>query len=272
MMFRLGCNVLILNTDEHCWEDLTRVPLEKPVINIWWQNNATGRLMLMFAYLMTRNDQWEDAKIRLLAKESRENGQETKAELKRMLEEFRINAEPETVPDFDAQTVAEKSKGAAVMFYPFRIRQHRLTDLNGLSPERILKNVPIAVLTMAAEDIDLSAEPEEGAAGDLAQAVDTLTAARKKEKVAQKEFEEAEKKLAALKEGRSKMENHNPSPEDQDKVSKLDQDISKAESEVEKAQKRAGKAAGNAALAFEDAVKLGYNEKEKTEAGSHNSE
>ena len=260
MMFRMGCNILILNTEDQKWEALTTSFPEKPEIDIWWQNNATGRLMLMFAYLMTRNENWEDAKIRLLARESKNNPEETKADLKKMLDEFRISAVPETVPNFNADTVADTSKDATVLFYPFRIQQYRLTDVNGMSLERILKNIPISVFTMAAEDIDLSAGPEEGVAGDLAQATDALNIARKKERAAKKEFEDAQKKLVSLESIRSDTHKEQPSHKDGTEDPKLDNDILKAKETVEKAHKKAAKAAGMTKLALEEAVKLGYEE------------
>ena len=252
LMFRMGCNVLILNTDEQKWQNIPTDRADK-FIDIWWQDNATGRLMLIFAYLMTRNDLWEDAVIRLFAEaDEKENGV-TLTRLKDMLAEYRITAKPATVEKFDDETVAAHSAEAAVMFYPFRIRQYRLTDVKGLSLERIMKKVPVAVLTMAAEDIDLSAEPEEGAAGDLAAATDHLAMAEKKEKAAKKEFEAAREKLVSLQQDR--VSNENP-----------DSDVTEAEEALQKAEKKAAEAAAHMQQALTEAEKLGYKAPEEEEA------
>ncbi|MCP4626134.1 MAG: hypothetical protein GY850_21875 [bacterium] len=64
------------------------------VIDIWWWDDATSRMMLLMAYLMTRSDFWRDARIRLLAAGSNPAGDRTIDNLHQMLEEVRIEAEP----------------------------------------------------------------------------------------------------------------------------------------------------------------------------------
>ena len=61
-------------------------------IDVWWRNDATSRLMLLLAYLMTRSEQWESAKIHVLAA-GLENGEKnTPDDLQKILQEVRIEA------------------------------------------------------------------------------------------------------------------------------------------------------------------------------------
>ena len=65
---RFGCNLVVLSAHD---KDLDNVKETKPgdrVIDVWHRDNATGRLMLLLAYLMTRTETWEDARIRLFAR------------------------------------------------------------------------------------------------------------------------------------------------------------------------------------------------------------
>jgi len=268
MLFRLGGNILIVHTDDQKWESITAAALEKPRIDVWWQDNATGRLMLIFAYLLTRNQHWEEAEIRLLASAPEEASKENKASLQQMLDDFRIGAVPEIVLDMSFETVVETSKDAAVMFYPFQIHDNVLTDVNGLSLERILKNVPLIALVMAAEDIDLAAEPEEGAAGDLAQAVDAVLAARKKEKAFKKKSAEAHKNLETLLEKRSKLLQQGETVEEKDSLHKLEKEILRAEEAGEKAVKKEAKISAQIEIALAEAMKLGYENPASSEADS----
>ncbi len=71
MAFRLGCNLLVLDAHEAEWDDLEKVPSAERIIDVWWSDNRSSELMLILAYLMTRSEEWEDAKIRVLARRHR---------------------------------------------------------------------------------------------------------------------------------------------------------------------------------------------------------
>jgi len=61
------CNLVILDAKPDKWSALTEADKKDLIIDVWWRNDATGRLMLLMAYLMTRSELWGGAKIRLLA-------------------------------------------------------------------------------------------------------------------------------------------------------------------------------------------------------------
>ncbi|UCF83216.1 MAG: hypothetical protein JSV50_18890 [Desulfobacteraceae bacterium] len=58
-VFRYGCNISVLDAKEEKWDALENVSPEERRIDVWWWNDPTSRLMLLLAYLMTRNDAWE---------------------------------------------------------------------------------------------------------------------------------------------------------------------------------------------------------------------
>ena len=57
--FALGCNMLMLDANEDEWKAVPNATTTTPaIIDVWWRDNRTGRLMLVLAYLLTRNDVW----------------------------------------------------------------------------------------------------------------------------------------------------------------------------------------------------------------------
>jgi hypothetical protein len=147
--------------------------------------------MLLLAYLMTRNDEWAEARIRVLTIGHEEKSGERMKNLRKTIEEARIEAEPVELANVSATTVTAESSDAAMVFFPFRLRADQLLDPLGNPLEELLSSLPIVALVLAAEDIDLDAEPEEGIAGEMAIALDALTDAEKRAQLAENEAVEA---------------------------------------------------------------------------------
>jgi amino acid transporter len=209
--FRLGCNVIVLDAKEETWAALAEVPPEKRRIDVWWWRDRTSRLMLLLAYLMTRSEEWSGARIRVLAVESKKEEGEaeddyeaTVEDLRKTLEEFRISAEPEVLVNTSVETVAEHSGNAALVFLPFRLKGDHLVGPFGGRVEDLLAPLPVTAIGLAAEDISLDAEPEEGKSAEMAAALDAFSDAKKKAEKVEREAAEdhgyAEKKLSELRE------------------------------------------------------------------------
>jgi hypothetical protein len=105
--------------------------------------------------------------------------------------EVRIEADPEIVRDVDADTIAEYSADAALAFIPFRIKNNQIVDPFGNPMEKTLFLLPVTAMVLAAEDIELDAKPDQGKAGEMAEAIDALDDARKKARTAVKEAQKA---------------------------------------------------------------------------------
>jgi len=200
--FRFGCNIVVLDAKENEWAALEGLSPNERRIDVWWWSDATSRLMLLLAYLMTRSEEWDGARIRVLAAGHEKESEGTIEDLQRTLQEVRIEAEPEIVQGADVNAVTEHSADSALVFLPFRLRGNQLLGPFDNQIDDLIPRLPVVALVLAAEDIDLDAEPEEGRAGELAAALDTLADAKKRAKEAEKEAakaaEEAEGKLHEL--------------------------------------------------------------------------
>ncbi|MFC1867854.1 amino acid permease, partial [Thermodesulfobacteriota bacterium] len=167
----------------------------------WW-GDSTSRLMLLLAYLMTRDEAWDEAKIRVLAAGHEKGSEVTMEDLQKTLQEVRIEAEPEIIDNVNADAIIKRSAHSAVVFLPFRLRGNKLIGPVDGQLDDLISRLPVVSLVLASEDIDLEAEPEDGKAGELASALDALEDAEKRareaEKAAAEASEEAEKKLKEM--------------------------------------------------------------------------
>ena len=194
--FRLGCNILLLVAPPEAWAKLETVSAADRRIDVWWRDDSSGRLMLLLAYLMTRNLQWDEARIRLMAPASgsEKDIEAIKENLGVMLDDIRIQAEPQVVMDPDELSIGANSGDAAMVLMPFRIGGGEIagayqTDIDDLAGRGMM-----VALVLAAEDIDLDADPEEGKQGEVAAALDALTDAGNRVDQVEKEAEAARKK------------------------------------------------------------------------------
>jgi amino acid transporter len=165
-VFLLGYNLLVFDAQKLDWERLSGTKGSDRLIDVWWLDNPTGRLMLVLAYLLTRSDAWHGATVRLLVPSSgQEPPEQLQAKLEAILQEVRIAAE---VVVLDQQgDLTDQSKSSSIVFMGLGIRAHKFTDWHGSALEEVLPSLPIVVLTMAAEELDLSADPDEPAAPQL---------------------------------------------------------------------------------------------------------
>jgi amino acid transporter len=194
-----GFNLVLFHYEDNRWSSLLSSSQEGRCIDVWWHADATSRLMLLLAYLATRHADWEKCELRVLTAGTGERLAKVKKELKQTLEEVRIDAQAVIVPNNAPETIIAQSSKSDLVFLPFKIRQYKLTDMNGYSLKRVLPKLPPTALLKAAEDIDLDAEPEEGASGELAEAMDRLWEAERKAARSQKANEGAKETVDRIK-------------------------------------------------------------------------
>ena len=165
--FRLGSNLVILDVDAQEWSRLTERPAGERVIDVWWRPNRTGELMLLLAYLVTRSVDWEGAQIRLLdALKEGEDQESAAAALKSKLEEFRIDAGIEVIEELNQESIIAHSRESTLVFLPFGIHGGRFYGPAGGDLPTLLGALPVVALTMAAQDVNLDADPDVDAAGE----------------------------------------------------------------------------------------------------------
>jgi len=212
--------------------------------------------MLLMAYLMTRNEKWDGAKIRLLAAAGGNGDDQTIEGLEAMLEDVRIGARPELVKDIDADSLAEYSADSSLVFLPFRVNDNRVLDPFGNPMEDTLFLLPVTALVMAAEDIDLDAEPEEGKAGEVAETLDALEDARKKAQTAAKQAAEAEKAAEKAREDAEDIAANSDGTNEETKA-RVEKSVEEAEKQAAKMARKAAKAAAKAEIAAQEAEASG---------------
>ncbi len=249
--FRLGSNLLILNAEQAQWEALDKVPAAARVIDIWWRADKTGQMMVLLAYLMTRSGEWSDATIRVLVPADNEEADAHLAQVKSIFSAARIEAEAEVVVDADSQSMVTHSASASIVFFQFGIREGRIVDPFGNDVSRILADLPMVVMSMAAQDVELDAHPDEGSAAQSAAILDRVHDARRRALRAQKQAGEA---ATAASQAVSELTAAATSGAEHAAIEKLRDDVEVAQEQAREAARRAVVAAGKREAA-ERAVK-----------------
>lgn len=241
---RLGCNVVILDSDKKEWDSVRELPPRERRIDIWWCNDdATNRFTLLLAYLMTRSDEWNDASIRVLAFGTGADEDRGAAErLDQVLEEARIEAQSEIVPEPSPDEIVARSADAAMVYLPLCIRSYQPVDPFGQRLDDLFTRLPVVAMVLAAEDIPLDAEPEEGDAGEAAALQDAAEDADRKARDAE---EEAAKVSQAAMEKKSDLRAA-VEKGDAARRTELEKELHDLNQEAEKAVRRAAKARAKA--------------------------
>ena len=252
--FRLGRNILILDAKPTAWEALESVPSKERRIDVWWWGDASSELMLLFAYLMTRSDEWADATIRILAACPEPESEQTVENIRKRLDDVRIEAEPEAVVEPNAETVVARSMDASLVFLPLRLKGNQPLDPFGGLLEELLPRLPSVAMLLAAEDIDLDAEPEEGKAASIAAAADAVEDTRKQ---ATENQEAADKAKRQAEQKSQKVEQATLADADSEKLERLKLEAEEARKAAEQASRKVAKAAAKAEDAARDAEAAG---------------
>jgi amino acid transporter len=261
---RYGCNVVMVDAKTAQWDQMLAMPTDEKRIDIWWHgNDATCRLMLMLAYLLTRSVQWENAKIRLVTSQEGRHASETDTQLRQMLDEVRIEAEPYIVSVADRAMFVKESSDAALVFIPFSIQQFSLRGPFDNPLEEFIVSVPVVAMVMAAEDIILDADPEEGPAADMGLALDLLSKAEKRVQYAEKEFEHASAAIESIKGKLNQLFSDYEDFSNRKLMSTVIQEVTQAEERLTKAKRRLLREKSKAQTALEKAEALGVNVNDK---------
>ena len=268
MAFRLGCNIIVLDANDDEWKKLKSAAAEERRIDVWWWDDATSHLMLLLAYLTTRNKDWQAAKIRVLAPSVDHPSEKAMQDFRQKLDDARIEAETEIVFNANMSNIIAYSQDASLVFLPFRLKGNQPLDPFDNPVENILAKLPITALVLAAEDIELEAEPETGKAAEIAAALDARADAEKLAKAAEKDAEEAKKSVFDAREKLQQAKAKVLEPEsDASGVTELETELREAEKQSEKAFRRSVKAKAKADAAAKAVEKLGLQtEKDASES------
>ena len=255
---RLGCNIILLTAFAEILNGEMNLPSDTetkagPVIDVWWTGDKTSRLMLMLAYLITRNDRWENATIRVWAANYDADTPENREHLAQMLDEARIETHGRIIPAADTLQLVKASEDSNLTFIPIRLETNKLLDFQGNAWSEFADRLSAYALVAAAEDLDWDAAPEEGPAGELALALDTLAEAEKRARLAVKESDKA----AELAQQKMEAIDWNDLDATDQEILSQAKTALKAHRAAEKAARRAAKAEAKAQLAAQDAAAKG---------------
>jgi amino acid transporter len=248
--FRLHVNIVLLHAGEEKWKALEAMSPEDKRIDVWWWGGATSRLMLILAYLMTRDKAWEGASIRVLALSFGADPGQQEDKLAAMLENFRIDAESMVVDQPELASLVDKSRDAALVLIPFSIRPNEIQDPFGGDLNWLLPRLPVTGLCLAAEDIELDADPEEGKPAQAAALIQDLEERRQKHARAGKDLDKAEAELEAA---RSELNQARQDQARDEDLKRLSDAVDQAENRVEQAEKRVHKAKAQEDHAYSEA-------------------
>ncbi len=155
-----GCHVILL--DQKPVEPEKAGTGGQKTIDVWWKGDDSSRLMILLAYLITRNDVWESAVIRLLAFHLDVDNKENIQGLTDMLEEIRINAVPQIVLAADAQTIVRMSGSADIVFLPVFLKENTPCIFEDTPVSAVVPKLKNIAFTMAAQKVELDTGPEDG--------------------------------------------------------------------------------------------------------------
>jgi hypothetical protein len=123
-------------------------------IDIWWRGRKNGALMLLLAYLLSRNWEWARAHMRLLRVVAEEEAREPNLEaLTQLTREARVRATPEVIVSDRPflEVLHERSADADCIFLGFEIpTDDELTQWHAYY-ERFLANMPTTLLVNSRE-------------------------------------------------------------------------------------------------------------------------
>lgn len=194
-VMRLGVNTVILSSGDRAWEALEGIQPQDRRIDVWLEPDGdASRLALLGSYLFTRTDDWRGATIRVIGQSDGDKAAAREG-LQTRLDDARIQAEIVVVPSITTSTILRESAGAAFVFLPMRLRRDGHLGPYESDLAELVEQLPMSASVLAAQNFDLSADPESGAPALLAAAEEAVARADERLSVLTKQLADAEKNL-----------------------------------------------------------------------------
>ncbi|PIE57213.1 MAG: amino acid permease [Desulfobulbus propionicus] len=198
---RLGCHLLLFSCPKGYWHDLAALPEKERRFDVWWNGDATSRLMLLLAHLITRDRQWDESVLRVVATNYSSDSPENRQQLEAELEETRIRCEAVILEGPPLAALPGPDDRGVISLLPLQLDATAGVRVFAAPADDLLFSTGICVLVLAGDVIDLDASPEEGVAGELAQVLDTLERADRRVQHAEKAAQQAAELAERLMEG-----------------------------------------------------------------------
>ena len=156
---RNGQHIIVLDAERDEWDRLAVTHEDNRRIDVWWFNDNSSRLGLLFAYLMTRTEEWDEATLRVVVPAAQTAKSKTEAEVTKRLHELRIEASVYVTSE-DETDAYGPSRDASIMFVPLRLEGMTPRDPNGQPFSEQLSSLPIVAMVAAHGDVKLRIEDE----------------------------------------------------------------------------------------------------------------
>lgn len=157
---RLDQHVVVLDADDEDWRSLGQTSGGNRRIDVWWFENDSSRLALLFAYLMTRHEDWDEATLRLLTSSPANTAQKREANLRNRLDELRIDAEIVVVPVEEGDGMYARSVDASFVLLPLRLEGMSTLHPTGRPVDGLFSTLPVLAMVAASGDVDLKVDDD----------------------------------------------------------------------------------------------------------------
>ena len=161
---RLGQHVVVLDADDQDWRTLEASRPSERRIDVWWFGGDSSRLALLFGYLMTRTDDWDEATIRVLEPAPTTSAKKSEASLRRRLEELRIDAEVHVIDAQDGPDLYAASADASFVLIPLRLEGMSTLHPTGGPVDELFDLLPVVAMVAACGDVKLTPDEDESVA------------------------------------------------------------------------------------------------------------
>jgi len=107
--------------------------------------------------------------------------------------DYRIRARPAALDNPSPRSLSAFCRDSSLLFMPFRLTGDRMQGPLGDDLAPLLEQAPMTGLVLAVTEMDLSAQPDEGKAAEIAEALDALQQAEERLRAAEKSHQNASK-------------------------------------------------------------------------------
>ena len=173
---RFGANVAVINVRDDAWERFLATPTHERSIALWWSDDQVGQLITLLGWLCRRHGDWRDASIVVHVPFSDDPGELDR--VASLLEAARIEASVVPVDPTPASFTAALS-AATLALAPLRVRRGNALGPFDTPLGMLVESLPLAVMILATEVLELDAEPDESQLAELARAKDQAAEAAK---------------------------------------------------------------------------------------------
>jgi amino acid transporter len=138
----------------------SRVPLiPEGTIDIWWRGMSNGSLMVILAYLLTRNDNWKNVRIRLLRLAEKQERSQELEEMNKLVEAARIDAEVKVITSDKSfpEVFRYMSGNAVAIFMGTRIPDEEDYEEFFDQTAKLLDDMPVTFLVVSNGEANLMA-------------------------------------------------------------------------------------------------------------------